>query len=115
MRLAHEQFLEAEEAHRKKTLTEEEYCRAREAYAEALARYQGGLEQHRTGLTLYAAALNAYREQFVIPGIRGYANPSLWQALITKFEQDDFLQEFLNSLTASAIRSRPPEMPPDVS
>ena len=115
MRLAHEQFLEAEEAHWKRTLTEEEYCRAREAYAEVLARYQGGLEQYRTGLTLYATALNAYREQFVVPCIRGYTEPALWQALITRFEQDDFLQELLNSLTASAIRSRPPEMPPDVS
>lgn len=115
MRLAHEQFLEAEEARRKRLLTEGAYCQAREVYAEALSRYRGGLEQYRTGLTLYADALNAYREQFVVPCIRGYTEPALWQALVTRFEQEDFLQELLNSLTANAIRSLPPEMPPDVS
>ena len=115
IRLVHDRLREAEGARRENTLTEAAYCRAREVYAEALVRYQGGLEQYQTGLVLYAEALNAYREQFVIPVIRGYANPSLWQALVTRFEQDDFLQEFLNSLTASAIRSLPPEMPPDVS
>lgn len=115
IRLVHAQFLEAEEAYRANPLTEAVYCRAREVYVEALSRYRGGLEQYRTGLALYTDALNAYREQFVIPCIRGYENPSLWQALITRFEQDDFLQELLNALTANAIRSLPPEPPPDVS
>lgn len=115
IRLAHKQFREAEEAHRKRMLTEEEYCQTREVYIEALSRYRGGLEQYRTGLALYADALNAYREQFVVPCIRGYTEPALWQALITRFEQDDFLQELLNALTANAIRSLPPETPPDVS
>ena len=91
------------------------YCQAREVYAEALSRYRGGLEQYRTGLTLYTDALNAYREQFVVPCIRGYTEPALWQAIITRFEQDDFLQELLNALTANAIRSLPPETLPDVS
>ncbi len=115
IRLAHGQFLEAEEARRKRLLTEGAYCQAREVYAAALSRYRGGLEQYRTGLSLYADALNAYREQFVVPCIRGYTDSSFWQALVTRFEQDDFLQELLNSLTANAIRSLPPEMPPDVS
>ena len=115
IRLAHERFLEVEAAYRKRLLTEGVFCQAREVYAEALSRYRGGLEQYRTGLTLYTDALNAYREQFVVPCIRGYANPALWQALITRFEQDDFLQDLLNALTANAIRSLPPEMPPDVS
>ncbi len=115
IRLAHERFLEVEAAYRKRLLAEGVFCQAREVYAEALSRYQGGLEQYRTGLTLYTDALNAYREQFVVPCIRGYTNPALWQALITRFEQDDFLQDLLNALTANAIRSIPPEMPPDVS
>ena len=115
IRLAHEEFLKAEAAYRKRLLSQGTYCQDREVYVEALSRYRGGLEQYRTGLTLYTDALNAYREQFVIPCIRGYANPALWQALIARFEQDDFLQELLNSLTANAIRSLPPERPPDVS
>ena len=115
IRLAHEQFLEAKAAYRKRLIPQGAYCQAREVYAEALSRYRGGLEQYRTGLTLYTDALNAYRERFVVPCIRGYANPALWQALITRFEQDDFLQELLNALTANAIRNPPPEMPPDVS
>ncbi len=115
LRLAHEQFREAEAEYRKQMLTEEEYCQVREVYVEALSRYRGGLEQYRTGLSLYADALNAYREQFVVPCIRGYTEPALWQALITRFEQDDFLQELLNSLTANAIRRLPPALPPDVS
>ena len=115
IRLAHEEFLKAEAAYRKRLLSEGTYCQAREVYAEALSRYRGGLEQYRTGLTLYTDALNAYREQFVIPCIRGYTDPALWQALITRFEQDDFLQELLNSLTVNAIRSLPQKMPPDVS
>ena len=109
----HDRLYEAEAARQENTLTEATYCRAREGYVEALARYRGGLEQYRTGLALYMDALNAHREQFVIPAIRGYANPSLWQALIARFEQDNFLQEFLNSLTASVIRSRPPDIPAD--
>lgn len=115
IRLAHERFLEVEATYRKRLVTQEAFCQAREVYAEALSRYRGGLEQYRTGLTLYADALNAYREQFVVPCIRGYSEPALWQALVTRFEQEDFLQELLNSLTANAIRSLPPEMPPDVS
>ena len=114
IRLAHEEFLEAKAAYRKRLITREAFCQAREVYAEALARYRGGLEQYRTGLTLYMDALNAYREQFVVPCIRGYTNPAFWQALITRFEQDDFLQDLLNSLTANAIRNPPPEMPPNV-
>ena len=115
IRLAHKQFREAEDTYRKRMLTEKEYCQAREVYIEALSRYRGGLEQYRTGLALYSDALNAYREQFVVPCIRGYTNPALWQALVTRFERDDFLQELLNALTANAIRSLPPELPPDVS
>jgi len=115
IRLAHEAFLEAKAAYRKRLLPEGTYCQAREVYAEALSRYRGGLEQYRTGLTLYTDALNAYREQFVVPVIRGYTKPALWQALITRFEQDDFLQDLLNSLTANVIRRLPPETPPNVS
>ena len=111
----HERFLEAEAAYRKRLIPQGAFCQAREVYAEALSRYRGGLEQYRTGLTLYTDALNTYREQFVVPCIRGYTEPALWQALITRFEQDDFLQELLNALTANAIRSLPPETPPDVS
>ena len=114
IRLAHERFLEVKATYRKRLLPREAYCQAREVYAEALSRYQDGLEQYRTGLTLYTDALNAYREQFVIPCIRGYTNPALWQAIVTRFEQDDFLQDLLNSLTANAIRNPPPEMPPNV-
>ena len=114
IRLAHEQFLEAKAAYRKRLIPQGVYCQAREVYAEALSRYRGGLEQYRTGLTLYMDALNAYREQFVVPCIRGYTDPALWQALITRFEQDDFLQDLLNALTANAIRNPPPEMPPNV-
>ncbi len=115
IRLAHERFLEAGAAYRKRLIPQGVYCQAREVYAEALSRYRGGLEQYRTGLTLYTDALNAYREQFVVPCIRGYTEPALWQAIITRFEQDDFLQELLNALTANAIRHLPPETPPDVS
>ncbi len=115
IRLAHEEFLHAQAAYRKRLLPEGAYCQAREVYAGALAHYRGRLEQYRTGLRLYTDALNAYREQFVIPCIRGYTNPARWQALLTRFEQDDFLQELLNALTANAIRSLPPPRPPDVS
>ena len=115
IRLAHERFLEVKATYRKRLLPREAYCQAREVYAEALSRYQDGLEQYRTGLTLYTDALNAYREQFVIPCIRGYTNPALWQAIVTRFEQDDFLQDLLNSLTANAIRHLPLETPPDIS
>lgn len=115
IRLAHEQFLEAQATYRQRLIPRGAYCQAREVYAEALSRYRGGLEQYRIGLTLYMDALNAYREQFVVPCIRGYADPAFWQALITRFEQDDFLQDLLNSLTANAIRNPPPGIPPDVS
>ena len=115
IRLAHERFLEAEAAYRKRLIPQGAFCQAREVYAEALSRYRGGLEQYRTGLTLYTEALDTYREQFVVPCIRGYTEPALWQAIITRFEQDDFLQELLNALTANAIRSLPPETLPDVS
>ena len=112
IRLVQEQFFDAKEAYQEKVLTEEAYCHAREVYIQALDMYRDGLEQHKTGLALYVDGLNAYREQFLIPCIRGYDNPSLWYALIERLEQEEFLQEFLTPLTASAIRSAPPEIPP---
>ncbi len=113
IRLAHEEFLEAKAAYRSRLLPEGAYCQAREVYAEALSRYRSGLERYRTGLTLYTDALNAYREQFVVPCIRGYTEPALWHALVARFEQDDFLQGLLNALTANAVRSLRPERPLD--
>ena len=114
IRLVHEQFLEAKEAYQENMLTQEAYCHARKVYVQALYMYRDGLEHYKTGLALYADGLNAYREQFVVPCIRGYTNPSLWHALIARFEQEGFLQEFLNPLTANAIRSVPPDIPPDI-
>ena len=112
IRRVQEQFLDAKGAYQEKTLTQGAYCHAREVYVQALDLYRSGVEQHKTGLALYVEGLNAYREQFVVPCIRGYDNPLLWYALIERFEQEDFLQEFLSPLTASAIQSAPPDIPP---
>ena len=82
-------------------------CEIREAYADALQEYREALERYKAGLGLYAEALDADRERFVNPSIRGYDDPTIWSALAKRVETGMFLERILDLLSTSARRAAP--------
>lgn len=126
-------FFEAGDAYRENLLSHDEYCQVREEYFGALTRYRTELERYRTGLRTYASALSVYREQFMLPAIRGFDDPPVWTALVERFGpsekyrpiQDDqmmrenpteapaagFLQEYLDTLSANLEPGMAPNSP----
>ncbi|MGH7960636.1 MAG: hypothetical protein ACRERD_02280 [Candidatus Binatia bacterium] len=111
--LLHAQLLRAREALQAQAIAQEEYCRVRESHLQALRLYQRGIQGYRAGMDFYAQALNTYGERFLIPYTRGFTHPRQWEALIRQLERGDFLQDILVAMTANAIRSSPPDAPPE--
>ena len=107
------QLAEARSAYRAKMMTEEEFCHIRDTYNHALRLYLQGMKNYRRGLDLYARALDEYRNQFIGPYISGFANPRYWEELIDHLKQGNFLQDILVPMTVNAIRSLPPDTPPE--
>ncbi len=110
-RLLSPQMVEAKNALQAKTITQDDFCRVRENYLQALRLYAQGMQSYRTGMDLYARALDEYTEQFLTPSIKGFNEPQHWEKLIAKLRQGDFLHNVLVPLTANAIRSAPPDAP----
>ena len=110
--LLYSQLVEARAALQAKTISQEEYCRVREAYMQALRLYQQGIQRYRAGMDFYARALDAYGERFLVPYTQGFSDRQRWEALIRQLEQGDFLQDLLVPMTANAILSSPPDTPP---
>ncbi len=110
--LLYSQLVEARAALQAKTISQEEYCRVREAYMQALRLYQQGIQRYRAGMDFYARALDAYGERFLVPYTQGFSDRQRWEALIRQLEQGDFLQDLLVPMTANAILSSPPDAPP---
>jgi len=94
------------------TIDQQEYCRVREAYLQALLMYRDGMQGYRTGMDFYARALAAYGERFLIPYSRGFSDRQHWVVLIQQLDRGDFLQDLLVPMTANAVRSSPPTAPP---
>ena len=107
------QLVEARSAYQANMMTEEDFCRIRDTYRQALHLYLEGMQNYRRGLELYARALDEYRTQFIGPYISGFADPRHWQALIDQLARGEFLQEILVAMTVNAIRSVPPDAPPE--
>jgi hypothetical protein len=84
----------------------------REAYLQALRLYQQGIQRYRAGMDFYARALDAYGGRFLVPYTRGFGDRQTWEALVWQLERGDFLQDLLVPMTANAIRSSPPDAPP---
>lgn len=110
-RLLSPQLVEAKNALQAKTITQDDFCRVRENYLQALRLYAQGMQNYRRGMELYARALDEYTDQFLTPSIRGFNEPQHWERLIAKLQQGDFLHNVLVPLTANAIRSAPPDAP----
>lgn len=110
--LLYAQLSEARAAFQAKTLSQEEYCRVREAYLGALRLYLQGIQGYRTGMELYARALDVYGERFLEPYTQGFSDRQRWLALVQRLERGDFLQDILVPMTANAVRSSPPDVPP---
>ena len=112
-RLLSPQLVEAQMAFQAKTLSREDFCRVREAYHQALRLYLAGMQNYRQGMDLYARALDECAEQFFTPYIKGFTEPQQWEELIIQLKRGDFLHEILVPMTANAIRSVPPDTPPE--
>ena len=87
--LLYSQLVEARAALQAKTISQEEYCRVREAYMQALRLYQQGIQRYRAGMDFYARALDAYGERFLVPYTQGFSDRQRWEALIRQLEQGD--------------------------
>jgi hypothetical protein len=111
--LLYSQLVEARTAFQAKTLSQAEYCRIREAYRQALSLYRQGIEQYRAGMDFYRQALAAYGERFLIPYTQGFRDRQQWVRVIQQLERGDFLQDILVPMTAHAVRSSPPQAPPE--
>ncbi len=111
--LLYPQLAEARAAVQAKTMTNEEYCRVRETYQQALRLYLQGMQSYRHGLDLYARALDLYVDQFLTPYIKGFTDQQQWQKLLAQLTQHNFLHEILVPMTANAVRSAPPDIPPE--
>jgi len=107
------QFVEARAALQEQRIAQDEYCRVREAYVQALRLYQNGMRGYRTGMDFYAKAVMAYGERFLLPYTQGFNDREQWVTLIRQLERGDFLQDLLVPMTASAVRSTPPDAPPE--
>jgi hypothetical protein len=112
-RLLSPQLAEAQMAFQAKTLSREDFCRIREAYHQALRLYLEGMQNYRQGMNLYARALDECAEQFFAPYIKGFTEPRRWEELIMQLQRGDFLHEILVPMTANAVRSVPPDAPPE--
>lgn len=112
-RLIYAQLTEARAAYQSQAMSQEEYCRVREAYLQALRLYLQGIQTYRTGMEFYAKALDAYGERFLEPYAQGFRDRRQWQTLVRQLERGDFLQDILVPMTANAVRSRPPAIPPE--
>jgi hypothetical protein len=111
--LLHPQLVEARAALQAKTISQEEYCRVREAHLQALRLYQQGMQGYRIGMDFYAKALDAYGERFLVPYTQGFSDQQRWVVLIRQLERGDFLQDILVPMTANTFRSSPPDAPPE--
>jgi hypothetical protein len=107
------QLAEARTAYRAQTITSEEFCRVQESYAHAIRLYIEGMRDYRRGMELYARALDECVDRFLAPAIKGFTDPRSWEELIVQLERGDFLQDILVPMTANAIRSVPPDAPPE--
>jgi hypothetical protein len=111
--LLYSQFVQARAALQEQHLSQDEYCRVREAYVQALRMYRDGMQGYRTGMDFYAKALTAYADRFLVPYTLGFNDREQWVRLIRQLERGDFLQDLLVPMTASAVRSSPPDAPPE--
>jgi len=107
------QLAAAQASFHAKTITPDAYCRIRETYKHAVRFYWRGIQSYRHGLELYAHALDLYDEQFLTPYLHGFTDRHQWQQLIAHLTHGDFLHEVLVPLTVNAVRSVPPDLPPD--
>lgn len=107
------QLAEAQTAFQAKTLSRDDFCRVRETYQRALRLYLQGMQSYRKGMDLYARALNIYAEQFLLPYSKGFTEPKQWVDLIAQLRKGNFLHEVLVPMTTNAIRSVPPDIPPE--
>lgn len=110
--LLNAQLADARAAFQTQALSADDYCNVRERYRQALQLYRQGMQRYRTGMDLYAQALGAYGARFLLLYTQGFTHQQLWTVLIQQLEQGDFLHDFLVPLTANAIRSSPPAVPP---
>jgi hypothetical protein len=110
--LLHPQLVAAHAAFQAQTLSADAYCDVQERYRQALQLYRQGMQRYRTGMDLYAQALDAYGVHFLLLYTQGFTHQQMWEVLIRQLERGDFLHEFLIPLTANAIRSPPPQVPP---
>ncbi len=106
------QLTEARAAFEAQRITQDEFCRVREAYLQALRLYRDGMQGYCTGMDFYAKALAAYGERFLIPYTQGFGDRQHWVTLIQHLERGDFLQDLLVPMTANAVRSSPPDASP---
>jgi hypothetical protein len=106
------QLAAARAAAQAQTLSADDYCGVQERYRQALQLYRQGMQRYRIGMDLYAQALDAYGARFLLLYTQGFSHQQLWAVLIGQLEQGDFLHDFLIPLTANAIRSPPPTVPP---
>jgi hypothetical protein len=106
------QLTEARAALDTQTIDQQEYCRVREAYLQALTLYRDGMQGYRAGMDFYARALAAYGERFLLPYAQGFSDRQQWIVLIEQLDRGDFLQDLLVPMTANAVRSSPPTAPP---
>ena len=111
--LLYAQFVQARAALQEQRIAQDEYCRVREAYVQALRLYRDGMRGYCTGMDFYAKALTAYAQRFLIPYAQGFSDREQWATLIRQLERGDFLQDLLVPMTANAVRSTPPEAPPE--
>ena len=107
------QLAAAQTAYQAKTMTQDEFCRIRETYAHALRLYLQGMQDYRRGMDLYARALDEYVDRFIRPYIMGFTDPRAWEELLVQLQRRDFLHTILVPMTANAIRSVPPDAPPE--
>ncbi|MGE0683017.1 MAG: hypothetical protein AB7P69_19205 [Candidatus Binatia bacterium] len=107
------QLAEARTAYRAQTITSDEFCRIQETYAHALRLYIEGMKDYRRGMELYTRALDECVDRFLSPSIKGFTDPRYWEELIVQLERGDFLHDILVPMTVNAIRSVPPDAPPE--
>jgi hypothetical protein len=107
------QLAEARTAYRAQTITSDEFCQVQETYAHALRLYIEGMRDYQRGMDFYARALDECVDRFLTPSIKGFTDPRYWEELIVQLERGDFLHDILVPMTGNAIRSVPPDAPPE--
>jgi hypothetical protein len=106
------QLAAARAAFQAHTLSVDDYCGVQKRYRQALQLYWQGMQRYRIGMDLYAQALDAYGARFLLLYTQGFTHQQLWAVLIGQLEHGDFLHDVLVPLTANAMRSLPPAVPP---